>query len=439
MSGSIRDKRETPSGFSGRQMCGRQFAVMSSSGNAWRKFIYFLDLWAPHLDILLSIYDIYMSDRSIRDEILSFGIRPHIHAALRRTYGYLASKGGRYVRYRQRLERLMADPPQVRGLIAVDSGGFSLSTPEKISRLCCVKGDPEIVQLGYLLLQVDELERDAGSSTERYLLLAREAARTNIRYQLRTGADIVVSLDRVFDFNLPFSRREMRWLFSLECAREALITVRDMSGTAAPRARVLPVIHPLGPTPSKEAKPDEYYRYAREALRYLEEAERETGLMFYGVAIGSLVPLISQQLLLPVAVGVGGAILESSFRGRPIHAFGASNDKLELLWECGFNSFDTSHHLIKGRNRQSYIPAKSSYVPSKTLKTLPCYWRSETPTSGSVGDPCPVCVSVTLDEYLEDSPGLKEVATVLQSLHDFYSNHLARCGNLLPQRYGARL
>ena len=346
----------------------RQYAVMSCSGNTWRKLCYVLDLWGPHLSVLMSVYDIYVADRSIREEILSVGIREHLSRALKRTSRYLASKNGDYRRYRERVEQLLEEPPEITGPIAIDSGGFSFSNRKRISRLAGISDAPDIASLGRLLLELDVLEAEEGS-TERYLDLAKEAARINIRHQLMAGADLVVSLDRVFDFRLPFRERELRWQLSLVSAREALQTAvgnpsdhpwpsegDDGALSVHHNPGIIPVIHPLGPVPAKGAQPQDFYRFASEAVRYLERAEQDLGCRFAGVAVGSLVPLTREEVLLPVAQGIGKAILESSFRDRVVHAFGASNNKMELLWECGFNSFDTSHHLIKGRNRQSYVP-----------------------------------------------------------------------------------
>ncbi|MGB9886541.1 MAG: hypothetical protein ACPLRW_06030 [Moorellales bacterium] len=387
------------------------FAVYSPSGNQWRKLMYFPDDWRS-VNLLISMYDIYSADPSILREMCRLGIR-----------GHMAS-----LSYRMAIRLRQSDLPQYQsycgytdpsrpfphwGLIMLDSGGFSFGHPGKLIPLL-QSPVPPIRRFARLLLAVAGLETETrGWNRARFERLARLAQRLHLRMQLRLQPDIIVTLDRVMHFDLPYRVKSRRVWFNLTCARTAL---ELYARTPDPKPLLFPVVHPLGPPPaaigtklSPEQAREFYARTFALQLRYLLRAEKETGTNFGGFAVGSLVPVTNYAFLEVLASALAQALRKLGVGRRPLHAFGAADRKAVFLSRYGFTSFDTNLHVVKARSRQIYDPASGIYR------------KKELPTSCT----CPVCRRHPPQELVEDRPGVKEVATVLQSLHNFYTNHLA--------------
>jgi len=385
------------------------FAVYSTSGNQWRKLMYFWEDWQD-LNLLVSMYDVYRSDTSLIREMYRLGLRGHM-AALRQRVGrrVLSKRLPQYAAYHQyiRLEKPFAH----QGLLMLDSGGFSFGEPKKLHPL--LKSPlPSIQRFARLMLAISELESQAERwNARQFIRMARAAQRYHLRAQLRLKPDIVITLDRVMHYELPYWMKLRRLSFNLACARTALELFVQ---TPEPRPLLFPVIHPAGPAWSeigKEISPtaaeEHYTRTFTLQFAYLLRLEKRVGIRFGGFAVGSLVPVRNPAFLRLLARAVWRAVTACGVDGRPLHAFGASDNKMLLLSRYGFTSFDSSLHIVKARNRQIYDPDTGNY--KKLQPPARCQ--------------CPVCSRHSADELLENRPGVKEVATVLQSLHNFYANH----------------
>jgi queuine/archaeosine tRNA-ribosyltransferase len=299
-----------------------------------------------------------------------------------------------------------------RGLIMLDSGGFSFGHAEKLTPL--VRSPlPAVRRFARLMLAVAALENQDKWDRDRFRRLARLAQRLHLRNQLCLKPDIIVTLDRVIHFDLPYEIKRRRVLFNLICARTALAAYAPRPH---PKPLLFAVIHPLGPPPravgkttSEERARAFYTRTFTLQLKYLLHAETETGQQFGGFAVGSLVPVNNYAFLELLAGSLAAALQALGVGGRPLHAFGAADHKAVFLHRYGFTSFDSNLHMVKARNRQMYDPSSGSYK------------KMQPPTSCT----CPICRRHPAEELVENRPGVKEVATVLQSLHNFYANHLA--------------
>lgn len=386
------------------------FAVFSPSGNQWRKLMYFPEDWQD-LNILVSTYDVYCADSSIIREMYRLGLRGHMESLSRRMGKKLwQSELPQYAYYRRYID--LDKPFPYRGLLMLDSGGFSLGQPGNLLRLL---GSPVPVvrRFARLMLAVDGLEKqERGWKRATYVRLARLAQRAHLHVQLRLQPDIIITLDRIVHFDLPYKIKARRVLFNLTCARTAL---EFYARTPGPKPLLFAVIHPLGPLPSyddkaamSEAATFYTHTFALQ-IAYLRRAELELGLRFGGFAVGSLVPVANYKFLALLASSFVKALESCGAGGRPLHAFGAAGRKAVFLRKYGFTSFDSNLHVVKARNRQLYDPAVGSYKKGQ----LPSSCR------------CPVCRRHQPEEFFESREGVREVATVLQSLHNFYANHLS--------------
>lgn len=397
------------------------FAVYSPSGNQWRKLMYFPDDW-QNLNLLLSIYDIYCSDKGLVEEMLALGLRAHMAELHRRMGRKLArTSTGPYRDYRHYFSEndLLYN---YKGLIMLDSGGFSFGQTSKVCRL--LKSPFAFIRrFGKIMLAVADLEQKREEwNITRYTRLARIAQRLNLSAQLRLKPDIIITLDRIMDFELPLWLKTRRILFNLTCACTALEVYARQPGL---KPLLFPVIHPLGPplsTIGRSISQEEALRFYSATfaaqLRRLRRAEVSIGLEFDGLAVGSLVPVRNYKHLSLLAEAVQRAITQTGFSGRPLHAFGAADKKAVFLARYGFTSFDSNLHVVKARNRYIYDPLTSSY--QKMILPPDCQ--------------CPVCRHHSPQELLENRPGVKEVATVLQSLHNFYTNHLSHLEQIKTNR-----
>ncbi len=388
------------------------FAVYSPSGNQWRKLMYFPDDWCD-LNLLISTYDVYCADTAIIREMCRLGLRGHMDSLFRHVgRKVLQSNLPQYKCYHPYIILDRTFPH--RGLLMLDSGGFSFGQSEKLVRL--LKSPfPAIRRFARLMLAVVRLESQEDEWDKvSFVRLARLAQRLHLRTQLQLKPDIVVTLDRVMHFDLPYWVKSRRVLFNLTCARTAL---EFYARTPEPKPLLFAVIHPLGPPPgligktiiSRDMVAAFYTRTFALQIKYLLRAELETGLRFGGFAVGSLVPVTNYEFLDLLASSFARALAALGVKERPLHAFGAADKKAVFLYRYGFTSFDSNLHMVKARNRQIYDPATGIYKKMQ----LP-------PACG-----CPVCRRHAPEEFLENRQGVKEVATVLQSLHNFYTNHLS--------------
>lgn len=386
------------------------FAVYSTSGNQWRKLMYFYEDW-QHLNILISIYDIYRSDASIIREMLRLGIHEHIKA-LRTRIGHkvLQNNLPQYQSYHKYIN--LENDISYEGIFMLDSGGFSFGEPKKLEHLL-QSPLPIIRRFGRIMLAIAELEAEQSHwNTQKLLRLAKIAQKINFLIQIKLKPDILITLDRIIPYEMPLWLKIRRIRFNLTCSRTALELWAQLK---KPKPVLFTPIHPLGPSFSsvgkaiseKEAE-NIYTKTFIIQLKYLLRAEREVGVMFGGFAVGSLVPITNQKFLKIIGNAIQQATRSLKINDRPLHAFGAADNKATFLNGFGFTSFDSNSHVIKARNRQIYDPTSAKYR------------KAQPPDKCS----CIICSRHSADELLENRSGVKEVATVLQSLHNFYANHL---------------
>lgn len=392
------------------------FAVYSTSGNQWRKLMYFSEDW-QHLNILISMYDIYRSDASLIREMLRLGLHGHIKSLRNRIIRkVLDSSLPQYQSYHKYL-KLEKDIPY-EGILMLDSGGFSFGSPEKLHYL--LKSPISSVRrFGRIMLSIAELEGGQYLwNTQEFLRLAQIAQKVNFLNQIKLKPDILITLDRIIPYEMPFWLKIRRIIFNLTCARTALELWARLPN---PKPVLFTPIHPLGPSLSSigkeisEKKAEENYtKTFLIQLKYLLRAERETGAPFAGFAVGSLVPITNHNFLKIICNAVSQAAKELKIDDRPLHAFGAADSKAILLNGFGFTSFDSNLHMIKARNRQIYDPTSGEYRKMQPPEKCSCI----------------ICRRHPDHELLENRSGVKEVATVLQSLHNFYANHLSHLATM---------
>lgn len=408
------------------------FAGFSVWGNQWNKMMYFYHHWYRELHILISIYDVYRAAKCLRAPMMNNGFRDYVQDYVRNVRGYVRlqarqsdSPYGAYAQFPP------GPIPAFRGALMIDSGGFSFGDPKKLARTReiyrgVLSRNPEdtfaasVVDFAETMLKVVDAE-ESHWDQQAVTSLAIRAQGINLSHQLAVRGDFVATLDRVIDnYDYPLERKRRRAFFSLECAKAALAEKARLEGHFS--SALLAVIHPVGPGPSelKDLGFDRAYcLYRRELDYYVSElvmAEERFNVQFDGFGIGSLVPLQDYEMIRLVTTALRDSLAAHNMEDRFLHAFGATNKKASYLFEFGFDSFDTTYHMVRAKNRYLYDRESDSYVSSRTLEKWNC--------------DCPICSSYSLDRLRENRKGVKEVATVLHGLHNLYTNHLEKIRGL---------
>jgi len=395
------------------------FGSFSVSGNQWYKLLYFYDEWRDWLNLLVSQADIYRTRPSFRSELTEHGIRGYLPWKAQRVHAGLASKPRpSYREYAKRGDKRFG---AYRGLVMLDSGGFTFGNLRKLALLRSRTRSMNLVETATALEREQKLEASAAWSAKKARSLAGTAQVAHMKFGLSLRPDFLVSLDRIIESpSLPTRLKQRRAFFSISCAVEGL---KFLSRLRESGSLFLPVVHPYGPyipVPTDESTKREIVkRYEESAtwqIQLLEEAEAKSGATFGGLAIGSLVPFENSTMVPLVGKALKSAIQASSFRDRFIHCFGANNDKLEILVKYGVHSFDTNHHMKLARNRLFYSPAEGAYVGLGDRRRPKCR--------------CAICSSHPGWQFRESRKGLREVPTILIGLHNFQSNHLDRLRRL---------
>jgi len=422
------------------------FAGYSVWGNQWNKLAYFYNDWRDDLNLLLSIYDVYRTADYIRHGFLQQGFSGFLIDYVDRVRRYVETQKRQGKPHGDYLKYFPEDGiPSFGGLLMLDSGGFSFGSHEKLEALKCqfeatVKRDPsqqnkDILTFANLMLAIDAKEDVEGWSRQSIRSKAHRAQIINLKNQLAMGADFIITLDRVIDdYNYSLTKKKRRAAFSMECAKAALaFKARDPSSFDS---LLLAAVHPIGPNLAEARAPGQektykiYLKNAEEYLSELAEAEEEFGVKFDGLAIGSLVPIQNYDFLKPIAEALHDAILSSPFNDRLIHIFGATNNKARFLFPYGFHTVDTTYHVVRARNRFMYDPELHDYVSTGDGKPFSCH--------------CPICAKYSWEQITESRTGVREIATVLQSLHNLHASHLPaieslgemrRPGELSPVEY----
>ncbi len=394
--------------------------------------MYFYHEWYKQLNLLISIYDVYRAAECLRKPMMRDGFQQYVKDYVCHVRGYVREQarciGSPYSDY---ADFPPGPIPTFRGAVMIDSGGFSFGDRRKVDRLLeiyrdILKRNPEdtfassVLDFAETMLKVANTEE--GHWDEQIVIsLAECAQRINLAHQLAIRGDFVVTLDRVIDdYGYPLERKRRRAFFSLQCAKAALAEKARL-GENFPSA-LLAVIHPIGPAP-EEVKSLGYtqaYRvYRRELDRYvseLAEAEKELQVQFDGFGLGSLVPLQDYDMVRLIVTALKYTLKAHGMQERFLHAFGTTNRKASYIFEFGFDSFDTTYHMVRAKNRYLYDREQGAYVSSRDLKSWNCG--------------CPICSTRSLDELKENRRGVKEVATVLHGLHNLCTNHLEQIENL---------
>jgi hypothetical protein len=407
------------------------FAGYSVWGNQWNKLMYFYSDWHDSLNLLISIYDIYRSSRCIGQKLLDEGFSEYSRGYVRRVREYVrqqSDKGTPYGDYANFFPT--GDVPPFGKLLMLDSGGFSFGTRTKLNALSksCRKSashkvtdlDKDVKDFAETMLEVDDLEGKSSWTEARIQTLAQKAQRINLKHQLAAKGDFVVTLDRVIDdYEYSLEKKKRRAYFNLECAKGALEYKAKEKGNFG--SLLLAVLHPVGPSLAEignnfEEAREEYYDNICSYLDELVKKEEKLGAEFDGFGIGSLVPIKNYDLLRIIVEAIQAALREHGKENKLLHAFGATNNKARFLFQYGFDTFDTSYHVVRARNRFVYDKSISDYVSTLKLDSFDCS--------------CRVCSKYSFDKLTENRKGVKEVATVLQSLHNLYTNHLECIENL---------
>jgi hypothetical protein len=408
------------------------FAGFSIWGNQWNKLMYFYHDWYKQLNLLVSIYDVYRAAECIRGPMMRDGFRQYVEDYVRHVRGYVREQARRIDSPYTDYASFPRGPiPAFRGAMMIDSGGFSFGDRKKLARLLEIYRDilrrnhedvfaASVVDFAETMLKVADAEEGHGDE-QTVAFLADHAQKINLSHQLAIRGDFVVTLDRVIDdYGYPIERKRRRAFFSMQCAKAALAEKARL-GENFPAA-LLAVIHPIGPGPEehKTLGYTQTYRIYRRELDYyvgeLAAAERRLKVQFDGFGIGSLVPLQDYNLIRLIVTAIKYTLRAHGMEGRFLHAFGATNRKAEYLFEFGFDSFDTTYHMVRAKNRYLYDRERNTYVSSRELRSWNC--------------DCPICSSHSLNELRENRRGVKEVATVLHGLHNLYTNHLEQIGSL---------
>lgn len=411
------------------------FAGFSVWGNQWNKLMYFYHDWYRNLNLLVSIYDIYRAAASIRTPILQDGLRQYIPAYVRHVRHYVRDQSNVVNSpYKDYSTFPPGRIPSFPGSIMVDSGGYSFGDRSKLVRLEQMYGhlanrnpgdwfSRSVKEFADTMLKVSDYESAEEKAWDKDAIarLAAVAQQINLSHQLAIRGDIVVTLDRVIsDYDLSLGQKKRRAFFNLQCAKAALREKAEAGNGF--QAALLAVIHPVGPGPTElkvMSAARAYRQYRHELDCYvgeLADVEKSLRISFDGLGIGSLVPLQNYELIRIVATAVKHTLREYNMEDRLLHAFGATNNKARFLFDYGFDTFDTTYHMVRAKNRYLYDPTSERYVASGELD----FWNCS----------CPICVKHPLVQLRENRSGVKEVATVLHGLHNLYTNHLEEIRSL---------
>lgn len=395
------------------------FASYSYRGNQWLKLLYFIDQWAD-TNILFNLTDILLSNTKRRNSLLSLGITESIRRQHQDVLNYLKKQAELDPTYSSYHLIAKSQTSAFDGFFFLDSGGFSLGNSSKLTMLMSKGSTDSDLKLICKHCLLSEKRRALGREKEAEKQAAI-AERIVMKYQTQIKPHFIISLDRVVDnYELDYSEKANRVFFSLAAAKEAL---RIKAKRRNFSSLLLAAIHPLGPKRSEikdSYTKEEAYRIYDENIKYyiseLNDIEEEEGDQFDGFAVGSLVPLNNDNLLTSIGKSIVHSLGVFGMRDRPLHGLGCTNDKMELLYEIGFDMFDTNWHVKMARNRRFFHPGKKMYVSNSDIENTSCT--------------CRICRHFHKNELVENRKGVKEVATVLQSLHNFYMNHIEKIEEL---------
>jgi len=372
------------------------FAGYSVWGNQWLKLLLFYEDWVGKANVLISLFDMFQSGSSRKQTIFDLGFSKGIRRQRNRYIEAISRRlTKRYPGYRDYADYLSdINEGAFDTLMMLDSGGFSLRRPEDFKKIDGLKKLYD--QRDHYALQKFILEK-----------------------QLQTKAEFIITFDRALvPMSIPIQEKQRRQQFSLNCAKAALeIISKKRDRGEEVDALLLAAVHGFGPCLheinkgkiSFEKAGRMYYETTKNYLEELLSFEKDIGITFDGFSVGSLVPFVNNGLIENVAEAVYDVLKEKRALNRLIHGLGATSEwKIRLLTSYGFDLFDTNLHVRMGRYRLYFNPDTREYVKIHDLEKLPCT--------------CEVCTKHSKDHLTETRRGLREVSTVLLSLHNFYSS-----------------
>ncbi len=386
--------------------------------------MWFYEDWKDDLNPLLSMHDLFVTDKGIFEE-LQQGFPAHLRTFMKRALAHVrracAKPGGEayqwyWDHYLRHLDPDHLDPFQ--GILLLDSGGFVLGNPKSWPRMKSVRNGRG-AEIADLMAQLKAMEANRDSSRTEYLRVGQEAQRIVLETGLAVRPDILVTLDRVIHYESPADLKDLYVQYNIANAHAALRMKSEASGKPFPM--LWPVLHPWGPSLSEikaghltpVQATEAYYRGYSQQLTALLGEERILGVQYDGFGLGSLVPISDSNLLGIIGKAVSRALMEHGVAERPLHAFGSTEPKALKLHEYGISSFDSTHHTVRARTRQALYPiGEGQYQRVGADLVCPCQVCRKHRTNG-------------LDEYLENRKGVKEVATVLLALHNYHASERA--------------
>jgi len=379
--------------------------------------MWFFDDWKDGLNPLLSMHDLFVTDKGIFEE-LQQGFLEHLRLFMRRTITHVErlydqQSGAPYRWYWDKyLSHLDPDNvTQFNGILLLDSGGFVLGNPKSWPKMKSARNGRG-AELAGLMAEMLALE-DKGVPLDRYLELGREAQRIVFETGWAVKPDILITLDRVVHYEAPPHSKELYVQYNISNACFALKLKAEANGVSP---MLWAVLHPWGPSLSElksgaipvEQAVELYRRGYAQQLDALLAEERRLGTQFDGFGLGSLVPISDPLLLDVIGKAVNLSLSERGLTDRPLHAFGSSERKARKLQQYGISSFDSTHHTLRARHRQVlHLDGTEDGQYRHISEGLTCN--------------CKICSkhrSPHFDEFLEDAKGVKEVATVLIALHN---------------------
>jgi tRNA-guanine family transglycosylase len=350
----------------------------------------FAEEWRKEIDVLISAFDLLNSDASRFDLLTRYGVQRGINETRRYYARYLRSQFDHRKYYRDYYDFCKGDL-QIRNRFLIDSGGFGFT---------------------YASENRSELSPRLRPFMDLYESNPKKAQQRVLETQLALHPFGIITLDKVIHPMDNLSVKCQKTEFSLACAKEALAL---RSTGRLQKVKLFAAVHGYGLKPNGQITPRDlrvYYRSTCEYMRKLLDIEDTEGETFDVFSVGSLVPITSEKIVETIASAVSDTLKENG-RTNPIHGLGASTrTKIESLTRHGFTIFDTNLHVKKARYRQIYDPSKGAYVSVSEIDGRK--WNCK----------CGTCSRHSWQMMNESRRGMKEVSTVLVSLHNFFTDQI---------------
>ncbi|MGB8779889.1 MAG: tRNA-guanine transglycosylase [Candidatus Bathyarchaeia archaeon] len=365
------------------------FAVYSVWGNQWLKLAMFMQEWCRDINVLVSTDSVLNSSVPRYEAITKYGLSKGFIKTREEYREFMENTARKFPYLSNYLDEFEKPLPKMTSLFMLDSGGYGFTK--------AFEGNNIRNQLRIRIPDLYNCWKHGDEKSQDMVLEKQQLLKP----------DILITLDKVIFPNELAKAKKEKIGFSLKCAKIAL--QRKKEGIIGNTA-LFAAVHGYGPSPNNG--PEKYYDNTREYMNNLLSFESEVGVRFDGFSIGSLVPISNEQILSSIANAVRD-VLGSERRKTAVHGLGASTDnKISTLYKCGVRIFDTNLHMKNARNRLIYHPTERRYVSTKKIKKED--WECD----------CKICSNYTWDILNENRRRVREVSTVLISLHNLYTDHL---------------